>query len=384
VSEQVTKDGVMPRPGEIAKSDFRSVSVNGLLTNRLFGRSTWLTVVKAAAAAALAWLAARALSSNTDAVLAPVLAMGVVRSSVYSTLAQGAQTVASNVIGVALALLLVDVAGINVFVVFITTFLALALARWLPFNSDAQNQVPFVVLFVVLLEPTTHGYGIWRLVDCLIGSLIGILIALAVPERAQIEPAKEAIREWTRLLSKTLTRIGHSLDSPPSELLNADEQHSFATTDTERLRIQEATVLGAVIAADESVRFNPRARQKRTEVANLTAIVEWHQRISLQVGAIALGVDELYDRPAPAPRLHRGTAAMLIGGLADLLDSDPSGEWRIKQATRLSGQVARALDEVMHGGPELAQVLESVSLLGRIDQLRGELVGDVLEIPDGQ
>jgi Aromatic acid exporter family member 1 len=379
-----TKGEVMAGRGKTTNQSSSELSVNKLLTTRLIGRSTWLTVVKAAAAAALAWLAASSISNNTDAVLAPVLAMGVVRSSVYSTLAQGAQTVASNVVGVALALLLVDVAGINGLVVFIATFLALALARWLPFNSDAQTQVPFVVLFVVLLEPTSHGYGIWRLADCVIGSVIGILVALAVPERAQIGPAKEAIREWTELLSKTLVRIGHSLDRSPTEPLAADEQHTFATTDTELLRVQEATVVSALIAADESVRFNPRARQKRRAVANLTDIVEWHQRISLQVGAIALGVDELYDRPAPAPRLHRDVAAALIGDLAGLLDSDPSGSWRMQQANRLSRRVTSALDDVMRGGPDVAQVLESVSLLGRVDQLRGELVGDVLEVPDGQ
>jgi hypothetical protein len=95
------------------------LSIDDLLTTRLRARSTWLTVVKASAAATIAWVIADHLTTTTIPVLAPVLALGTVRSSLYSTLAQGLQSVVGNLIGV-------------------------ALARFLPLNSGARDQVPFI------------------------------------------------------------------------------------------------------------------------------------------------------------------------------------------------------------------------------------------------
>jgi hypothetical protein len=120
------------------------LSIDDLLTTRLRARSTWLTVVKASAAATIAWVIADHLTTTTIPVLAPVLALGTVLSSLYSTLAQGLQSVVGNLIGVALALLMVDLWGISNVIVFAAAFASLALARFLPLNSGARDQAPFI------------------------------------------------------------------------------------------------------------------------------------------------------------------------------------------------------------------------------------------------
>jgi uncharacterized membrane protein YgaE (UPF0421/DUF939 family) len=359
-----------------------TLSLNDLLTTRLRAKNTWLTIVKASAAAGIAWFVASALSPSEAPVLAPVLALTTVRSSLYSTLAQGLQTLAGILIGVALALLVIDVFQLNDFVVFGSAFMAFTVARLLPISSGARDQIPLIVLFVVLLDPGTDSYGASRLVDAVIGSLVGIVVALAVPERPHLDAAVKAIDAWRASLATTLDEVGSDLDTTDHAVLPPEAQHAFMTRASEELRTLEDVAIDDVIAADQSVRFNIRAHSQRHQVLELSDTVDWLQRVSLHVQAIALGVDELYDRgTAPLPRLPRSAMASLVRHLATMLRAGAIDADLRAASDRITAAIDAALDTVTHGGPDLATVLESVSLLGRVDQLRGELVGEVLDAP---
>ena len=80
-------------------------------------------------AVALAWQVASALPGDDAPVFAPIVALTTVQSSLYGTFAQGFQTVAGNIIGVALATVFVNVAGRTALALFRATFLGLAIAK---------------------------------------------------------------------------------------------------------------------------------------------------------------------------------------------------------------------------------------------------------------
>jgi uncharacterized membrane protein YccC len=349
--------------------------LSDLLTAPSLGRPTLLTAFKAALAAAVAWGLAEQISGNTSAVFAPILAMLTVQASLYGTVAQGLQTIAGNVVGVAVAQVLVNVGGRNVLIVFLGTLVALLVASRLPIAPAGRGQVTFAVLLVLLLGPTSRAYGAWRLVDTVIGGLVGIGVALLVPERAQVEPALAAMRDWTAAVRRSLEIVVEDLRGEPRELAWA-ERHAFVGLVGDSLRHQDDVTAACVVAAVESVRFNPLARRDRDRVAELDDDLGWHRRVSLQARAITLNVDQLYDRPGDAPLLRRETLADLLQRLADLLGRSLRGGSVAGASAELQEELSRALTAVTAGQPSVHGVVDSVSLLGRIEQLREEIVGD--------
>jgi hypothetical protein len=348
--------------------------LSDLLTAPSSGRPTWLTAFKAAAAAAVAWGLAEQISGNASAVFAPILAMLTVQASLYSTIAQGIQTIVGNAVGVALAQVLVNVGGRNVFVVFLGALAASAVASRLPIAPSGRVQVSFSVLLVLLLGPTTRGYGAWRLVDTVIGGVVGIGVALLIPERAQVEPALAAMRDWTAAVRRSLEIVVEDLRAEPRQLA-ASERHAYVNLVGDSLRHQDDVSARSVVAAVESVRFNPWARRDRARVAGLDRALGWHRRVSLQARSITLNVDQLYDRPGQPPLLRRETLADLLQRLADLLGRHLRGGPIADASGELQEELSEALTAVTAGQPSVHGVVDSVSLLGRIEQLREEVVG---------
>jgi hypothetical protein len=343
--------------------------VSGLL-NAPGRRLSWLTVLKASVAVALAWLAASALPGDDAPVFAPIVALTTVQSSLYGTFAQGFQTVAGNIIGVALATVFVDVAGRTAVALFVATFLGLAIAKRLPIGTGAGGQVTFAMIVVIALGPTS-GYASARLLDCAIGGAIGILVALLVPERPQLGPGRAAIAAWSDGLRGSLEEIAATLARRDVDPVPAGVQHDFVDASLDRLRTADQDLTSAVAGAAESIRFNPRGHRQADQVQEMADALTWLRRVSLQVQALALGVDALYDRSSHQPRLDRQALSELLFAVAGLVPQQV-GEVEERLAD-LRTRLAATLVDATRDGVAVANVLDSVSLLGRLEHLVLEL-----------
>jgi hypothetical protein len=94
--------------GNVVLTDLAPVSD---LLNAPSRKLTWLTIIKASVAVAVAWEIASALPGDDAPLFAPIVALMTVQTSLYGTFAQGFQTVAGNIIGVALATGVVNLVG---------------------------------------------------------------------------------------------------------------------------------------------------------------------------------------------------------------------------------------------------------------------------------
>ena len=99
--------------------------------------------------------------------------------------------------------------------------------------------------------------------------------------------------------------------------------------------------------------------------------------LSLQVEAIALGVDALYDRATHQPRLDRAVLSQLLFATAELVP-DRSAILDQTAAAELRAALGRTLGVATQDQASVAGVLDSVSLLGRLDQLAAELTDPAL------
>ena len=358
-------------PVTVGGVDITDLSHVSHLLNAPSRRLTWLTIIKASVAVAVAWQVASALPGDESPVFAPIVALMTVQSSLYGTFAQGFQTVAGNIIGVALATAFVNVAGRTALALFVATFVGLALSKRLPIGSGARGQVTFSMILVVALGPTS-GYASARLIDCAVGGAVGIALALAVPESPLVEPARAAIASWARGLRETLQEIAAALAIEDASPIPTGEQHPFVDRMLSRLRAADENLTSAVAGAIESIRFNPRGRRRSAQVQELADVLPWFRRLSLHVQAIALDVDALYDRASLEPRLDRRDLSRLLLAAAALVP-DPSTPSDPQPAADLRLALRRTLGETTEDEDTVAVALDSVSLLSRLDHLVVEL-----------
>jgi hypothetical protein len=365
------------QPRRVGGVDVTDLSHLDRLLNAPARSLTWLTVLKASISVALAWQIASALPGDDAPVFAPIVALTTVQTSLYGRVAQALQTVAGNIIGVGIATVFVNVAGRTTVALFVATFVGLSLSRRLPIRSGARDQVTFAMVIVIALGPTS-GYASARLIDCAIGGVVGIVVALCLPERPQLGQVDLAIAGWTSALAESVREVATALSIQDAPAVPDGAQHDFVDTMVDRLRSADQDLTGAVSGVIESVRFNPRGHVRSGRVQEFADVLGWLRRVSLQVQAVALGVDALYDRAAHQPRVDGGTLSRLLFAVAEVVPNPGAAGGDVVADLRLS--VAATIRQATADEESVASVLDSVSLLGRVDHLVVELT-DLAIVP---
>ncbi|WP_433043919.1 aromatic acid exporter family protein [Dactylosporangium sp. CS-033363] len=346
-------------------------------------KPSWLTIAKTTTAATVAWVLARQLGENVAVLFAPVIAVLTLQASVYGSIATGLQLLFANLIGTALAIAWTQLLGLTWWSLALAAFAALAVARQITNTPLARNQLTIATLAVVVLAPVAKGYGQWRFTDVAIGSVVGLTIAVVIPERPHVGRIRSTLDAWGRTAVTVLRTIADELatrsDSTTSAaggLLEFGQRHGWIE-ESRKLNEVGAEATAAVAGVEEVTLLNVFARGLRREVRQLRREQAWLVGVTLQVRAISLAVDRLYDRPGPPPALKRDTLRALLNAHADLLAQRLDGQ--DVDDTSLRAALIAAVERVHRVFPTALAALDSVSLLGRLDQLRQDIAGESAE-----
>jgi hypothetical protein len=367
---------VARRPHEVVTEP-----LGALLASVPQSKPSWLTIVKTTAAATIAWVLARQLGENAAVLFAPVVAVLTLQASVYGSIATGLQLLFANLVGTALAIAWTQVIGLTWWSLALAAFGALAVARQITTTGLARNQLTIATLAVLVLAPVARGYGQWRFIDVAIGSVVGLTVAVVVPERPRIAQIRATLLAWGRECVTVLRHIAEELDAraggdEPGEPLEPDERHEWIA-ESRRLNEVGSEAAAAVAGVEEVTLLNVFARGARRDVEQIRREHIWLVRTTLQVRAVSLATDRLYDRPGEPPALPRGTLRALLLALAELLERRIEGE-TVDDTSLRAGLIA-AVEHVHTVFPTALAVLDSVSLLGRLDQLRQDIAGQGAE-----
>jgi hypothetical protein len=347
--------------------------LGALLASVPKSRPSWLTVVKTTVAATVAWVLARHFGENAAVLFAPVVAVLTLQASVYGSIAAGVQLLFANLVGTALAITWTQLLGLTWWSLALGAFVALAVARQVTNTPLARNQLTIATLAVLVLAPVAKGYGQWRFADVAIGSIVGLAIAVAVPEPPRIDKVRAALDGWADACVDVLRHIADELATRADEFLAPDERHDWIA-ESRGLTEVSAEAAAAVAGVEETTLLNVAAVRIRTAVGQIRREHLWLTRTTLQVRAISLAVDRLYDRPGQPPALDRQTLRALLNGLADLMASRVAGgpvdDMSLREA------LIAAVERVHTVFPTALAVLDSVTLLGRLDQLRQDITGE--------
>ena len=344
--------------------------LSAALNTRSRGIDSLGMVLRIALATTVSYLVAQRVSGSTLPIFAPMTTLFVVQSSPFSTLGMTAQRVLGTGLGVAVATVYVTFVPVTWWSVFLALAASLLVARALPLGLVGQLQIPVATVFVLALGPGDLAVDLWRVVDVALGALIGVVAVFVFPPRPRLEQARTALAAYVAELTGFIREMASEPASHAAPL-PADVRHAFIGT-SRHLRTTAGVARDAVGHALESARLNVRARGVEEQLDHLERELHWLTRIAIQSRGLSGAVDRLYDRAGVVPALPAHVLAGLMSSLADLVavvSRDGVDEDAFAVSDAMADDV-RAAVELTAGSGDVVEALGSLSLLGRIEQLR--------------
>jgi hypothetical protein len=170
-------------------------------------RDAFVQTAKAALAAAVAWQFAAGVFHLYDPILASVSALIVVQVTVYQSVRRAIQYSAGIVAGMTGALAIGAYVGINVLTMCLIVVLSLMIGRALRLGTQV-NQVAITGLLVLAFG--SH-YGKWRIIDSVVGAVIGVVVNTLVAPPSFTRTAAKEIADLADDLAGLCTRCADGL-----------------------------------------------------------------------------------------------------------------------------------------------------------------------------
>jgi hypothetical protein len=357
------------------------------------GRPPGLRTAKTTLAAVLSFVLAERLHTSPQPVLAPLTALLVVQLTMYETVAQGLQRVASVLAGVLVAVGVASVVGLTWWSLGGVVAVSLIIGRLLRLGPQLL-EVPISAM-LVLAVGGAGDVATGRVYETLIGAAVGVAVNAVIAPPLYLQPAGDAVGELAERLADFTCGLAGELRSGWSR----------ATADR---WLDEARALGAEVAradrtlarAEQSARLNPRGGRARDVQPRLriglTALE--HCYVTLRNLCRAL-LDRTYYMPDEEEASAFGEETR--AALAAVLETAAAATGAVSTVTNPSGpaEAARAeveaqLSELRRRRDRLAALLvvdphadqgawqQHGALLAAVDRLRVEVEAAVRP-PDG-
>lgn len=270
-------------------------------------RDPVLQMVKTALATMLAWVAAGMLvADGPPPVFAAIAAMLVVQPSLQQSFTKGIERSVGVVAGVVLATLLAMAFGSASWVVLIAVTAALGMSWGLRLTTGSANQVAISALLVLALGSSTPDYAFYRVVETVIGAIIGVVVHLALVPPVALVPARRALDELGEETAKALDRLATALVTHQSR---SERQQLMA--EARRLRGLREAADEALEEAEDSLTLNPRGRRHRDEVVAMQQSVDDVGKIVTQTLGMTRAFVDHYDEDVSGEPVVAGIAEEL-------------------------------------------------------------------------
>lgn len=368
--------------------------------------------LRSTAAAVVSYVIALRLSSEPSPLTAPLTALLVVQVTLYSTLTTSIRRVNAVVVGVLIAIGFSALVGLTWWSLGLLILASLVVGRLV----RVDEFVPEVAISAMLVLGVTQvADTAWdRVLETLIGAVVGLLVNLLLAPPLWVGPAGAAITGLAGRMSGLLDHLGEE-PLGPSKV----EQAAARLHEARRLDNDIAEVDAALRQAEDSLRLNPRVKegllsrlvlrtgldtleicavvlrvacrtltdlakarpdgplfaaptaQALREVLRHTAVAveSFAQLITAQVSANAEEAEGRLTRELAVARTHRDRLAQLLAAEAR---EDPA-YWQLFGA--LLAEIDRVLDEldVDKRSQRLLEELDQHTRTRRADDLRGRL-----------
>jgi hypothetical protein len=352
-----------------------------VLQQRPLGIGSMRHAVRIAIAVTVSWVIAEAVSRSTFGLFAPITTLLVVQASPWTTLGVSIQRVLGTGMGVLVASIYVNLIGLTWWSFLIGVLAALLVARLLPWSLGGQLQIPVAVVFVLALGAGTLEQDAWRVVDVVIGGIVGLLAVFVFPPRPKPDAFESALSRYRDAVVDTLLQVGQESGSHP-QVLGADELHDYVAP-SRLLRDLADKARGELVRLAEGSQLNMRAGQVPDELLARAIRLRRLGGIGVQVRGMVGAANRIYDRDGLDPSLDGATLGDLVeetvrlmravlGAGSDWVGAAPAPD-AAERDRALADRLRTTADAVAARRGQVGDVLASVSILGRLDHIRTQV-----------
>ncbi len=292
-------------------------------TLRAPARIPLLQVAKTAVAMILAWLIAGTFLPTQLPIFAAIAALLVVQPSVNQSIGRAIERSIGVIVGVAIAYAVGLFFGTTSWIVLLAVVVAIFLSWALKLTPGTANQVPITAMLVLAIGAASPGYALVRIVETMIGAIIGIIVNIAIVPPVLIGPARTSVNGLGNETAATLDRLAVALRAPQSQA-KLDELLITARL----LRPMQAKSEAALDQAHESLTLNPRQSRHRRDLDDVDAFFRRLGPVITRTLGMTRAFHDRYDDSISREPTVQAIAEELSRASHDLrlLSRDPTAE----------------------------------------------------------
>jgi uncharacterized membrane protein YccC len=259
-------------------------------TFRASRRIPVLQVLKASVATIAAWLITSWVMPGPLPIFAAIAALLVVQPSVNQSFGKAIERSIGVILGVIVATALSLAFGEHAWVVLVAIAAAMLIAWGLKMTPGTSNQVVISAILVLALGAASPEYSLQRIVETLIGAVIGVVVNVLIVPPVAVAPARRDLGLLGGELAASLDRLAAALESPQSPA-----QLQGLLLEARLMRPMRDAADASIADGEESLTLNPRRSAHRTELAEMRALLDRLSPIVTQVIGMTRAVFDHYD-----------------------------------------------------------------------------------------
>jgi uncharacterized membrane protein YgaE (UPF0421/DUF939 family) len=253
-------------------------------------RSPLLQVLKTSVAAILSWLLCNLLLGQPLPIFAAIAALLVVQPSVNQSLSKGVERSLGVIAGVLLAYGAGLLFGRATWVVLGVIVLSLLLSWALRLTPGSANQIPISAMLVLAIGAQTPEYAVNRIIETVIGAVIGLVINALIVPPVLLGPARQAVTGLAADVAGVLEGLSAALRGSPSR-----QDLDALLTEARALRPRRDAVADSIGLAEESLTLNPRATRHHADLDRERRFLASLTGLATQVLGMTRAVHDHYD-----------------------------------------------------------------------------------------
>jgi hypothetical protein len=310
--------------------------------------------LRATAAATISYVIALHLSPETVPLTAPLTALLVVQVTLYSTLTTGIERVNAVVAGVLIAIVFTRVVGLTWWSLALIILASLVIGR-LARTGDFLPEVAISAMLV--LGVTTVGDTAWaRIVETLIGAVVGLSFNFLFVPPVWVDVAAESLTDLSRRMRQLMLRMGEEASG------HTPVPHATARLHEARALDQHISGVDAALRqAEDSLRLNPRVREGLLHRVVLRTGLDTLEICTVVLRVIARSFTDLAKRRDPDPLFDPQAGPVVEELLAEVGDAVVS--FGVMVISDVSASAEEAEERL---AAELAQATATRDRLARI------------------
>ncbi|MFD7061984.1 aromatic acid exporter family protein [Streptomyces sp. NPDC059906] len=339
--------------------------------------------LRSAAAASIAYVIAVRLTPDKSAapLTAPLTALLVVQVTLYATLKMSFRRVNAVVAGVLVAIAFSQLVGLSWWSLALIIVAALGvghLVRAEEFTAEVA------ISAMLVLGVTSHGSLAWaRVVETLIGAIVGLVFNLILAPPVWVEQAGESVVGLARQVRQLLLRMGEEAAGSTPFHEAAARLHEARRLDHDIGEVDED-----LRQAEDSLRFNPRVREGLLHRVVLRTGLDTLEICTVVMRVLARSFTDLAKEREPEPLFAPETGAAVQQLLSEIADAVVSFSVLVtsnasENAESAEERLAAELRQAAATRDRLAELLlEEVRRDATRWQLRGAVLAEVNRIID--